>query len=383
MDGHKIFNAITVVICITMFLVQFKTAVEKLKNPLITEFTKHLDIDEIDPPLISICPLGQYNQKQLENLGYSASTSLFLGLVRDENYLSWGAHMNKSFEEILELVLVDQEQTMDPIEVRGGKTEQLDDAPKFGRNFYPRYGYCWELARYSAKNLSEQLISLPAGQYHVYLTDRKLTTHTTLDLSTHKENSIQILEPGWYSYDVSVRIASRYDPRFEDSCHDYVTDGELALCVDEEIKQSYHPILGCNPPWVSTDEECKSTIKKTSQVEAALDESWKFQTVLPIMLMDRQPGQKACTKSCNTTISRVKFKEHVEDIFFTYLKLIFADEADYRVKELAYGKYEFLIDIGSSLGLWLGLSVFGLSSMVVELLLIARKVAKMAKLSTN
>ena len=49
--------------------------------------------------------------------------------------------------------------------------------------------------------------------------------------------------------------------------------------------------------------------------------------------------------------------------------LSFNEEVVHRQKYLAYGFYEFIIDIGSSLGLWLGLSVFGLVGMDLELLL--------------
>ena len=45
----------------------------------------------------------------------------------------------------------------------------------------------------------------------------------------------------------------------------------------------------------------------------------------------------------------------------------------HRQKYLAYGSYEFLIDVGSSLGLWLGLSVFGITDLGVDLVLYVRK----------
>ena len=49
------------------------------------------------------------------------------------------------------------------------------------------------------------------------------------------------------------------------------------------------------------------------------------------------------------------------------LNFSFGEEVVHRQKYLAYGSYEFLIDVGSSLGLWLGLSVFGIVDLGVEM----------------
>ena len=49
---------------------------------------------------------------------------------------------------------------------------------------------------------------------------------------------------------------------------------------------------------------------------------------------------------------------------FTGLILNFAEQVSYTTKHLAYGPSEFLIDMGSSLGLWFGLSVFGITDLV-------------------
>ena len=45
------------------------------------------------------------------------------------------------------------------------------------------------------------------------------------------------------------------------------------------------------------------------------------------------------------------------------LMLKFDDLVVHRTKVLAYGFSDFLIDLGSSLGLWFGLSVFGITDL--------------------
>ena len=53
-------------------------------------------------------------------------------------------------------------------------------------------------------------------------------------------------------------------------------------------------------------------------------------------------------------------KKHYVD---TELTLTFADQVVYTTKKPAYGPSSFLIDMGSSLGLWFGLSVFGITDL--------------------
>ena len=48
------------------------------------------------------------------------------------------------------------------------------------------------------------------------------------------------------------------------------------------------------------------------------------------------------------------------------LELNFDDQVVFTTKQLAYGPSDFLIDIGSSLGLWFGLSVFGISDLGIS-----------------
>ena len=47
------------------------------------------------------------------------------------------------------------------------------------------------------------------------------------------------------------------------------------------------------------------------------------------------------------------------------ITLKFADKVVYTTKKLAYGPSAFLIDMGSSLGLWFGLSVFGITDLSI------------------
>ena len=72
------------------------------------------------------------------------------------------------------------------------------------------------------------------------------------------------------------------------------------------------------------------------------------------------------------TTSYVKLRDVRMDT--TNLKLTFRPEVQYRSKVLAYGFFDFLVDIGGALGLWLGLSVYGLAEAFADGMLFAGKI---------
>ena len=79
--------------------------------------------------------------------------------------------------------------------------------------------------------------------------------------------------------------------------------------------------------------------------------------------MTTYPAKESCTKPCTVTQPNIFYgkERKVEYDFLSTLVLNFGDQVVYTTKKLAYGPSDFLIDMGSSLGLWFGLSVFGIT----------------------
>ena len=78
--------------------------------------------------------------------------------------------------------------------------------------------------------------------------------------------------------------------------------------------------------------------------------------------MDTFPAKETCTKQC--TVTRVNIQDNGKEDgkwIGPFLKLKFDNRVVYKTKVLGYGFSDFLIDMGSSLGLWFGLSVFGIT----------------------
>ena len=76
------------------------------------------------------------------------------------------------------------------------------------------------------------------------------------------------------------------------------------------------------------------------------------------------PAKERCRKACTIVQPNVLYgKQEGYEPGYNGITLNFADEVVYTTKKLAYGPSQFLIDMGSNLGLWFGLSVFGITDL--------------------
>ena len=90
------------------------------------------------------------------------------------------------------------------------------------------------------------------------------------------------------------------------------------------------------------------------------------ETVDGIYEMNTYPAKERCKESCNITQSDIVVRKMIKakgKSKTNTLKLKFANLVVHKAKVLDYGISNFVIDLGSSLGLWFGLSVFGLTDL--------------------
>ena len=65
-----------------MFVWQAKVAIDKLVNPPVVDSTERLNMTDIEPLLITICPHGQWSYTKLKEFGYEDNFNLFMGLMK-------------------------------------------------------------------------------------------------------------------------------------------------------------------------------------------------------------------------------------------------------------------------------------------------------------
>ena len=363
-------KCIILAISLTMFFYQAQIAVNKYLIPPVVDSTDYLNIADIEPPLITICPKSQLeNWEKLEKLGYDYTKHLLRGEDRKNNITAWGAQYNMTFEELIEEI-VDLEKDYPKLEFRMNNGPWL--RADYERRFYPMYGRCIDFSNYTLtrdlefKIFFKNIFSIGSiSDAEIFLTDKKLRTRNTVHKPSHWGPSISIKTNGLQDYLVKVEQLSSLDPRNPEDCKEY-TDDEFERCVDDELQDLWKPFIGCNPPWLSPQDQCNGMLN-TSDVNNLIYNKTS-ETIDNILSMRNYAAKERCTKPC--LVTRLNFFKNGERFSLGpgRLNLVFDDIVVKKTKMLTYNFSNFLVDIGSSLGLWFGLSVFGITDFGILIL---------------
>ena len=353
-----------------MFTYQTLVAIQKLTSPPVVDSTERLNIEDVDSLMITICPLNQWNISKLNEFGYEDELYLLLGLANvSKTFVGWGAQHNLTFEQLFQKL---QNFNLSNPEVVVWLDGWIEENISTESIFYPKFGLCYELVNLTiTKNIllaisrfdTQEGENVPA---QVLITDKRLRTKNTLHTESHWGSSIVIKQGMDYSYLIKVEQISNFDPQNPAYCKNYDGD-EFDKCNDAELQQIWKPLINCNPPWVSSNNQCIVDMNVTRGTAESLYYN-TYVTVVGIYEMVTHFKKESCNKACIVTQASILPSEKKKSRYATasnqtYLRLNFASEVIYTTKKFAYGPSEFLIDMGSSLGLWFGLSVFGITDL--------------------
>ena len=346
-----------------MFIWQTSVAIMNLMDPAVVDSTEILSMADLEPPLITICPIGQWNTTLLWKNGYLSKRHLLLGYesLRTVSLVGWGAKHNLTFAEMVGKVTnFNLSNTKFIVEIDNKRILDFHYEIKF----YPGYGYCFDFVNLPATGKLQ--ISLKETDYkisNVYITDRKLKTRNTFFKESLWGSKIVLKRDQAQEYIVKVNQLSNFDPRNPDNCKEYEND-DYEVCVDDELQKVFKPLINCNPPWLSSKDQCDGVMNNTTETVYSLGIK-THETVDGIENMKTYPAKRNCMKACTVIQPNIYYGNEEKDDWLesTTLKLIFTDQVVYTTKVLAYGPSTFLIDMGSSLGLWFGLSVFGITDL--------------------
>ena len=321
MKGLRIFKLLVFLLSACMFIVQFKTAVNKLKNPTVTESTKYLDIGDIEPPLITICPNQQYNT----SISFYTAIELLNGsLLSKDQGISWGGRWNVSFEQLVKVVM---NYKLRNIAIKDGDYKMY----KTKERIMPYYGICYDI---QLSSLQEEaiftIIPMLKNDFEVFITDNNLQRFGGVYHPSHLESRITVGMYQYKEFEVVIEIKSYFDPTHPEQCSAY-KDDEYFECVDEEAQKVFYPKLGCNPPWISPNNQCtgilygedKRKFINEKLFNTKVNGVWISENKIHQHMKNHKlaPYETNCKRPCNVTTSYVKLKDDRADT--TRLKLTF------------------------------------------------------------
>ena len=144
----------------------------------------------------------------------------------------------------------------------------------------PRHDYCLEILDY--RGVSEIKISFQnINSVEVFFEDSRLKTYPTLARYSFKEPvaSLKAYKGIFGNYFVENSIVNHKDPRREGGCVDYEDEGSTySDCIDQALQHIFVSAYGCNPPWISRQNQCSALVTSLSddklKLDTAADEVW-------------------------------------------------------------------------------------------------------------
>ena len=342
-----------------IFLYQMQNSIRKYFEGPIVQMISTLQLDEIKTPEIYICQWKQFNYALGKEYGYGNILDFTVGKVTNSDNASWsGKNGDKTFDELKQILFTkdnaDIEVFTSNIKTGLWKAEDHDIV------YIAPHGYCTKLRKVS----SGVGTTTTTKESSLFLVDPFWSN--PLQLMGHKNKIIEFGKRSNTSFDsltFDVRM-SLHDSRLKDgqTCTDYENLGtSYGQCTENILNQFMLKWLGCVLPWTTKSSHAVcNMLHRNESLSQALADIGQF--ILGAETRDLQP----CKPPCQTLQFRTKRVDHYEQENTSMLSFNLLDEVIVETDTYAYDMFSLVVDLGSALGLWLGLSAVSIFASITD-----------------
>ena len=305
-------------------------------------------ISQDEEIVVNVCSyVVTFNYVLANELGYSGYFLFLAGIARKSNVPTWkGIHQNLTYKKLHEMLY---ESPFNSVDVN----RETD------KNFVFHNGPCLKTISTYGKDIK---ISTKKRSLQIFLlhetSDKQITTNkspeSTITLDV-EENNYDYLR-----YELTYEI---HDDSINDgiSCVDYrYLQENYGDCLYKELKQYVYSTYGCYPPWI---EEPGNNVCEEDKIPQNMENSSYKRFLKDLDSLtdgDNIEMMKQCPSPCYTIKVIPILKTHFVNIRnFSYV-LFTNNQETIRVfrSVYSYDLFALITELGSSLGLWLGLYVF-------------------------
>ena len=133
--------------------------------------------------------------------------------------------------------------------------------------------------------------------------------------------------------------------------------------------------MDCIPPWLSSNNHCHENM--TTYNHARMEIGGMIKKRFYFLKEHSKPteAEKMCKKPCRKMTNKISLISDQEKIDNERAEIRFRFQQTVKIekKVVVYTWFNFIVDVGSSLGLWLGLSALGITDMAIEVFIVAKK----------
>ena len=348
-----------------LLLWQMGNAIVKyISNPTVTS-TSHRNIESITPPLITICQTGQYDWERAEEQGYKRRIEFFKGLSSKNNGITWGGKDNLTFHESIRHLFKAET-----------KNIHVHKTVKKEERFIIPYGHCLDLRNMSMNQGDSTLnrIEIEKGKYRLYITDPAMGLHYKITEPSMVGDIIQLdtefnkstIYKKHYLIEIEQTVLN--PAKSGEECSSYDEDNSFksyAECIYTEHINKLFPDLGCNIPWILHKDNCQGLINSTYSKET----DKYLHNIIYYSIIALNLPSTSCKHPCVKLRVTSKYLNTIETVNGINSFILHFDR-DIKVSESIsqYNGFDLTVEVGSALGLWLGLSAIGLFDYIIGMI---------------
>ena len=192
-------------------------------------------------------------------------------------------------------------------------------------------------------------------KYFVYISDPSAAHSFQLPYSllNGEKVRLQLSSQNIKTANYHVKLTETISEANDGSCVGYPTQKHQSYseCVDAELREKILPALGCMVPWMSKLDYCDGSVeilpKHEDVAQMLFDLNWRLWGGV-------QYKTAACPLPCTLLSAHATFQHSGTGYYHNALFLDFGEDIKTENILLAYDLSALLVEIGSSLGLWLG-----------------------------
>ena len=355
-------------VALIIFIVQMVVAFMKYSNEPTMSSPGTETLATLEKPiLIAVCPSNQFHGLNASILGYEWSTNYFLGKSRKTDIWTWsGISGNRTVIETINHIY---KSDLENVQFSFMNTTTTN-------RFLLPHGHCKVVEDLPKKVLkvdftsNGELTGQPS-KYSIFLGDPTASPKFALPyfLMTGQNIELEIDPHGAKYTDYNIKLKKTKFLTKDGSCTEYPTDHyeNYADCIEDENEKKILPELGCMVPWMSGKNQCEGHITRLPEQEKL--SQWLFE-LIDATWAGFQYESASCPLPCTFLSIHAKYQQTIirknSPSPKNHVYLYFEKKVQVETIVIAYDFGDLLVEIGSSLGLWLGLSVVGIFDVIVE-----------------
>ena len=381
--ARNIFQAIALAI----FVYQMILAVGKYASFSSIPAVETVDVADANLPTMLICPTEYFKLRILVDLEYMHGVKSYLDgdiLSEHSTAASWEGNISLPYENLTRLAFESFTQTYFHVEgIPADNWKHLNYGKNIKETFTVLDGYCVMVDIDATNNHLSELFQSEISShsdFRVYFADPGKSLYYKIDDESTVGDKIKIKKGLDRVYMIEFEETHWMEESGE--CTNYGTGADfmsLADCVLYEQEQIFLPLLGCMVPWLAPPDypgSCKGRVPITLDIRHKLYEFILLVTG-KIKGLKRTEQFQNCKKPCLEVraLSRRRSSETTTPL---QARTVLSFQRRVKVTRYLrdYGLFDLVVEVGSSLGLWIGLSALGIFDLLQQALAATRKLFK-------